>query len=159
MPGLRIQFPLSEIQAFARKAARLPDDPQTRRPMLQEIARTLKDMALAAFDAKAAGGTGSDGITWKNDRPETWSQKKTNRIGVESGEMRSSLKGTVGEGGADVAIVFTAPHAKHFDRRRTLLPEKLPSAWNREVERIVVDRMTRALQKKVNDTNITGAKR
>lgn len=105
------------------------------------IGYELRRCAAEEFDKLSRRGSGADGRKWADDKPETKKRKKTNLIGVETGEMQRSLTSSVNNRG--VRVEYTAEYAQYFDENRKLLPDKLPMTWE--------NRVTKAAQRVIDN--------
>jgi hypothetical protein len=80
-------------------------------------------------------------------------------IGIDTGLQRASASpGFAAAGGGNVLNVtpravtvgFARSYSKYFDAERPLLPERLPAAWEREIEELAVTRLERLLKDRLS---------
>jgi hypothetical protein len=156
VPNLVVDFPIAQIRDLATRS-RLALD-RKRQAIQQTLGMVVKNLVLDAFNVKSHGGRGSDGISWRPDKPETVRNKRSAVIGVNTRQMLDSLTVTVGGAAAenpavpDIVVAFTAPHAEYFDEDRQLLPDDLPDAWASAIEGPVRDWVQATVQVEVNAT-------
>lgn len=134
----------STVAALARLRQRL----QAEQPeLLRTIGRRVLARAHEAFNVKAAGGTGSDGIRWRPLSARYVRQRKVGSvIGVRSGELRDPRGDLLDVDRDSVRVGFADPHAEFFDEVRPLLPDRLPDAWYREANQFLQARLDAAAE-------------
>lgn len=138
---LSIRFPTQELQAAVLRIETALN--REREPVRRALLDKLRSLALKDFDAKSRGGAGADGTTWKR-------KQAPGRIGIDTGELRASLRVRSGGVGADVWAEYTAPHAEVFDAQRRLLPEEYPDAWKAALEPAVEQWAEKLIQEKLD---------
>lgn len=132
----------STVAALARLRQRLQaDQPE----LLRTIGRRVLDHAHEAFNVKAAGGMGSDGIQWAPLTARYVRQRRTgSTIGVRSGVLRDPRFDRLEVGPDSVLVGFGDPHAEFFDEQRPLMPGRLPDPWYREANDFLQSRLEAA---------------
>jgi hypothetical protein len=96
--------------------------------VVRHAAERLVERVDEDFAAKASGGAGADGSRWP---PVRQAQRL---IGVQTGALRESAD-VMELQGSQARIGYMADYAFAFDTIRPLIPDPLPRAWMRELDR------------------------
>lgn len=129
---MAVHFPLDEIR---RKVGEWKFNLLQRKATLfRLLAVELQEQARSSFRTLSHGARGQDrGITWSPLKPSyvEWKQYEgySTDIGIRTGKMFAELNRFITSDG--FYVVFPTEYAKHFDKRRELLPETLPPLWER----------------------------
>jgi hypothetical protein len=102
--------------------------------VLDPIGRDILRRGHDDFATKSAGGTGSDGITWRPLTARTVRRKHSDAIGIRTGELAATEGDVLVVSGNSVRAGFGDRHAAAFDAIRPLLPSRLPGSWRRDFE-------------------------
>lgn len=136
--SVSVEFDAADTMA---RIQRVRDRLRERRPqLLRAWGRELLDRAHRDFDAKSAGGQGSDGSSWKPLLPATVRRKGgSTRIGVRSGELEQPAGDLIRLNRSSVTAGFGDAHAEYFDEQRPLLPERMPDAWYQHLAQMALE--------------------
>jgi len=152
-------FPLRELTTAIDAVARALTD--QRRESLGLLGEQLVLFVQQAYEEKSRGGTGGDGMTWDATRRS----EQGHDIGFDSGQLKASISHS-GQGAQDLESIFTtesgtitvgytASHARHFDQHRTLIPDRLPDAWQQELQQIAATRCQTLIETLLQDKGIS----
>lgn len=145
-------FPLDEIRSRIGKWK--SELLQRKGTLFRLLAVELQTLAAGSFWTLSQGETDSDrGITWEPLKPSyvDWKEDQgySTSIGVRTGRMRAirseSNRFITTDG---FFVTYLTDYAKHFDRRRELLPpeDRIPEKWMRRLNDSVVEYADEYLQ-------------
>jgi hypothetical protein len=112
----------------------------------RRLANRLLELITDAYQVKESGRMGPDGVQWPDITEATKKRKKSDLIGVDTGELLASLMPGEGDepSGAAKQVFESGPgwlmvgtevaHAAGFHENRPLWPETLPAAWLAELQ-------------------------
>ena len=119
----------SELRSLQQRLGKAESAVRAALPgVVRHAAERLVERLDEDFAAKAAGGAGADGTRWPPVR------KAQRLIGVQTGALASSAD-VMELQGSQARIGYTADYAFAFDTIRPLIPNPLPRAWLRELDR------------------------
>ncbi len=127
--NLRVTFTTKQLMETTGLSRRKVQ--RSRERFDQAVREELAKLAQEEFDRKAVGGRGFGGRRWKPLEPSTIQRKGHETIGIDTGEMVTSLDTSVNNRG--IRVGYRAEHSEHFDEKRPLLPAELPKSWEKRL--------------------------
>lgn len=123
---LVVRVPIEELQKAFRGAEQ--DLADAEREILRAAVDELVETLERDFRRKSGGGVGGGGVTWERDKLSPGKP-----VGIVTGDMQRRL--ITRSSGDAMEVIYAAPWSRHFDERRTLIPDPLPDDWSEKLDR------------------------
>ena len=135
---LAANFPIDALTQLSQRTRErmLADRPE----LIRRVGGRLRALVVESFERRSTGQPDA-GITWAPLSERYLRSKKrrglSDRIGIATGRLAESVE--VSEEDRRVHVAFTADYAFAFNQERPLVPDQLPSDWEKALEKTAVE--------------------